>query len=1024
MVGDEKKLAESSLIPLEIDPTSILSLSKGVIFDTIVHNIECTLNNRQTNPLPWKLTGMSLICDPSRNKKYMQKLQKMQCVPSVICTQIYHSKLVKTEAGALTTPGKKILLRSTPLRRLTGVFVCRSIDELLAMEPSNTENVHYIQYKLLSYEYLATRELVNGPKLTAVGDRIIKTVFDFELAQNYGFPRQLLPVAIVSFSREAGCDLTASIRHFLNLEDHKVFDKSYLVTSTSVESDRLREERERKEDAEAEQEFLNEDIQRRQPLADLSKKSTGITLSIDSLRLEIVFSMYLDTGNTRVTDMSAPSMRPPLKIKIPLTEKTAKQSVADAPLDRKFRCLLQLDRLDLSKYSISNIKAMAQMKNRKSSELTALSSDSTHQGTKSLIITKPHKHHKPLKRLNNEETKRQSTSLSEIFKEKRSDETRSVGVSAIDMTVSSAREKSKERSDSSSSMSPIYRPLPSILKRLDKDVKKKKVVRPSLPTEYRCSLPLTQIDLSMYDLDLPPLPTTSSITTESLVTTSPSDSTSSSERRTDSSNNAPAESENVGGINQQTFTLEQESNQDLDDTNLFDGPMFDDINTNVPLPNIIDEFLTPDLNDALLTTDIEVDLTSSSDIVLRPVNSKNDISSSLVYETVPEAMNDILTDASNACTAEVTDAIASAAATEVPASTTNHEEMDTSNDIQMDVSNENHLSITTADQSETTNETLSNTVNEEAIKSNSPDSLVAYSPTLPPLDDDPILLSVETPQLPIDNVPNPDPQEYLIIVPCSDDEDYPDDDDDITTNKTDSKIITTDDVKKKPAECQNEPVYNEKTSPPLNPLLSRVLTNLNRSNSDRLSISPTSSCSSISASILQNQYPQSPLQLTVVSLSQKILNKRRRTSNCIAFPHFNMPIPLLAHEPLIDPRLIYRLQTITTDLRWPTPCNQCSISSHHPSLSTSTTQMISLDRKCVSNCIDPRRATLKIAILNFIHQRLKLLIPNIFIINSNEFQHLLFEQTTFETNCSLHLEHLLDKLNELDDVNFFQLLKI
>lgn len=214
-------------------------------------------------------------------------------------------------------------------------------------------------------------------------------------------------------------------------------------------------------------------------------------------------------------------------------------------------------------------------------------------------------------------------------------------------------------------------------------------------------------------------------------------------------------------------------------------------------------------------------------------------------------------------------------------------------------------------------------------------------------------------------------------------------------------------------------------------------------NSDRLSISSSSSCSSISvrsspyprlhqlvshiffqASIVQNQCPQSPLQqLTVVSLSQKILNKRRRSPNCIAFPGFNMPIPLLAHEPLIDPRLIYRLQTITTDLRWPSPCNQCSISSHPPSLSTNTTQMISLDRKCVSNCIDPRRETLKIAILNHIHQRLKLLIPNIFITNSNDFQHLLFEQTIFETNCSLHLEHLLYKLNELDDINFFQILK-
>lgn len=57
---------------------SILSLSKGVIFDTIVHNIGCTFSNRCSDSLPWKLVGMSLICDPDRNKKYLQKLQKMQ----------------------------------------------------------------------------------------------------------------------------------------------------------------------------------------------------------------------------------------------------------------------------------------------------------------------------------------------------------------------------------------------------------------------------------------------------------------------------------------------------------------------------------------------------------------------------------------------------------------------------------------------------------------------------------------------------------------------------------------------------------------------------------------------------------------------------------------------------------------------------------------------------------------------------------------------------------------------------------
>ena len=50
-------------------------------------------------------------------------------------------------------------------------------------------------------------------------------MFDFELTQNNGFPRQLLPVAIISFGRQDGCDLVLSIRNFLKLDEHKTFDK-------------------------------------------------------------------------------------------------------------------------------------------------------------------------------------------------------------------------------------------------------------------------------------------------------------------------------------------------------------------------------------------------------------------------------------------------------------------------------------------------------------------------------------------------------------------------------------------------------------------------------------------------------------------------------------------------------------------------------------------------------------------------------------------------------------------------------
>lgn len=54
------------------------------------------------------------------------------------------------------------------------------------------------------------------------------------------------------------------------------FYRTYLVTTVSTEIESLREEQERREEDEAEQELPWEKIQRRQPLADLSKKTTGI----------------------------------------------------------------------------------------------------------------------------------------------------------------------------------------------------------------------------------------------------------------------------------------------------------------------------------------------------------------------------------------------------------------------------------------------------------------------------------------------------------------------------------------------------------------------------------------------------------------------------------------------------------------------------------------------------------------------------------------------------------------------------
>ena len=52
-------------------------------------------------------------------------------------------------------------------------------------------------------------------------------------------------------------------------------NRSYLATDKNIELNRLREEQEQKEDAEAEQGYAWERAQRREPLADLSKETTG-----------------------------------------------------------------------------------------------------------------------------------------------------------------------------------------------------------------------------------------------------------------------------------------------------------------------------------------------------------------------------------------------------------------------------------------------------------------------------------------------------------------------------------------------------------------------------------------------------------------------------------------------------------------------------------------------------------------------------------------------------------------------------
>ncbi len=157
--------------------------------------------------------------------------------------------------------------------------------------------------------------------------------------------------------------------------------------------------------------------------------------------------MFLDTGNARPSSIPKPSLRvPPLKIKLPRLEKPVKPFVSTTPIDSKFQCLLKLDRIDLSLYNISNLPSSSTIKNKNSNASTT-----------SFTITKPHEHHKPLKRLNNSETKKQSFPLSEVFKEKRPNNSISIRPSTSDAAISLTKKQTIKGSTSTSSMSSIYR---------------------------------------------------------------------------------------------------------------------------------------------------------------------------------------------------------------------------------------------------------------------------------------------------------------------------------------------------------------------------------------------------------------------------------------------------------------------------------------------------------------------------------------------------------------------------------------
>ena len=284
--------------------------------------------------------------------------------------------------------------------------------------------------------------------------------------------------------------------------------RSYLVTSTNLELDRLREEQERKEDEEMEQESVWERLQRRQPLADLSKKSTGTT---DFLYLPLSpFSFYLrlleDTVNARSSAPPQVPLRvPPLKIKLLPSDTTVKPSNPAPSLESRFKCALKLDRLDLSAYNISNKPASPPAKEKKVIEPTpALNLPTTK--TKPLTISKSHEHQKPLKRLNTAEPKK----AFQISKDKHRPDSLSIRLS-----ISKAPAASNQVTPSISPRVVQNSTPASVCQEKTAANKKKKKLRPDLPPEYQCSIFLTRIDLSLYDIDLPD--TATSTTTSPVI---------------------------------------------------------------------------------------------------------------------------------------------------------------------------------------------------------------------------------------------------------------------------------------------------------------------------------------------------------------------------------------------------------------------------------------------------------------------------------------------------------------------------
>jgi hypothetical protein len=202
--------------------------------------------------------------------------------------------------------------------------------------------------------------------------------------------------------------------------------------------------------------------------------------------------------------------------------------------------------------------------------------------------------------------------------------------------------------------------------------------------------------------------------------------------------------------------VEEENIIESEIQNIFDIHQFDDGNTNEPFSNILDEFLTPEINESLSATNNEVLSPSTDEILLQPTDESartitDEVSSIPTNETLPQLITEIIPMATNEVLPEV------------------------SNEVLLETTSDTLLPHTNEILLPATNEIVPVISNEDYMQQISPISCADFSPELPLLDDDPVFFSIESPPIPVAYTSETGPQDYIIIVPCSDDEDDFDD---------------------------------------------------------------------------------------------------------------------------------------------------------------------------------------------------------------------------------------------------------